>query len=99
MSIVPALGYSYARMFEDAGWTGEQLMDVKSVVPLEELGMYSEVDRTYLLLQLSRVRDYKRAERRRQMGLPPRQAIIIAVVSQRQKPLFVVLDTSCIYES
>ena len=71
---MPALGYSYARMFEDAGWTGERLMDVKSDVPLEELGMYSEVDKTYLLLQLSRVRDYKRAERRRQRGLPPRSS-------------------------
>ena len=55
MSIVPVLGYSYASMFEDAGWTGEQLIEVKSDVPLKELGMHSAVDRSYLLLQLSRV--------------------------------------------
>ena len=62
---------SYASLFTDAGWTGEQLMAVKSDAPLKELGVYSEVDRSYLWLQVTRVRDFQRAERRRQMGVSP----------------------------
>ena len=65
----------YVGMFEDAECTGEQLLQVESDELLEEFGIVSEVDRKYLLLQLSRVRDRKRAERQRLMGplLPPTQ--------------------------
>ena len=44
-------------MFEDAEWTGEQLLCIDCDAPLEDLGMSVETDRKYLLLQLSRVRD------------------------------------------
>ena len=55
----------YTGMFEEAEWTGGRLLQVESDAPLEKLGMYIEVDRKYILLQLSRVRDCKRVARRR----------------------------------
>ena len=72
---VPQLKCSrrYTDMFEDAGWTGQQLLGVKSDTQLEDLGMYAEVDRKYLLLQLSRVRARERIAQRQPLigALPP----------------------------
>ena len=58
----------YIGIFEEAEWTGEKLLQVKSDEPLEKLGMYIETDRKYMLLQLARVRDCQRVARRRLQG-------------------------------
>ena len=45
---------AYAMLFDENGATLDLLLCVESDDPLKELGMASEVDRKYLLLQLAR---------------------------------------------
>ena len=58
----------YAVMFEDTAWSGEQMLHVESDAPLKDVGMRIETDRTYLVLQLSRVRDCNQVAQRREIG-------------------------------
>lgn len=51
----------YVARFELENVTGAQLTAIESDEPLSELGMYSDLDRKYLLLQLARVRARQRA--------------------------------------
>ena len=53
---------SYALRFAERGVTGEQLLRIFSDEALMELGVDSEVDRKYMLLQLARVRDHQSAQ-------------------------------------
>ena len=50
---------SYAPRFEEQGTTGAQLLQISSTEELGKLGVDSEVDCNYMLLQFARVRDHK----------------------------------------
>jgi hypothetical protein len=50
----------HSNIFDDAGWTGERVLQLYDEAPLIELGMLCECDRKYLLLQLARVRAAQR---------------------------------------
>ena len=86
--------HRYVGLFEDAEWTGEKLLQVKSDEQIEKLGMYIETDRKYLLLQLSRVRDCTRTARRRlqadDSGIFPEPRSISVAVSMLIQAQFVV---------
>ena len=55
--------HSYARAFDEQHITGAKLLEVLSDESLVELGVESEVDRKYMLLQLARVRERRCRER------------------------------------